>query len=250
MICRKCSFILQGSEKFCPNCGALSHEKPQNEKEEAVSTPAPPSILFSAPKEEVEVPQEFQPRIFSQENVQEEFSPKRKKNKAPALLIVLLVILVVALGGFTVMEYFDLAPVIMQYLETGAVASDGETTKTDSENSETTQAELPSGYGTVAPDINFKITICYVAADKSIALRKGPDNSYALLQSLQSGTKLQVLGGSVTNDTWVYAYVPSADIYGWVSGSFLSETDSFEKNDETTSVPAETTETVTENQQS
>ncbi len=244
MICRKCSFILQGSEKFCPNCGTPCNEKPQTEKEETVETPTPPSILFSAPKQDVDVPQEFKPRFFNEETMQEELKPERKKNKAPAVLIALLVLLVVALGGFTAMEYFDLAPAIMQYLETGMVTSEEESTQEAYENIEAAQAELPAGYGTVTPDINFKSTICYVASGKSVALRKGPDNSYALLQYLPSETKLQVLGASSTNDTWVYAYVPSTDTYGWVSASYLGETDLQTTQEETTYLTQETTATV------
>lgn len=234
MICRKCSFILQGSEKFCPNCGEPCSQKPQNEKTEEPTTPTPPSILFSSQRES-EAP-ETQPKIFRDEPDEEAETVKSKKSKAPMLLIALLVIVVLSVGGVTAMEYFGLAPVIMQYLETGnTVGEDADSTsEKGNDNAETTEGEYSSDLGVISPDISFKPTVCYVSTDKSLPLRKGPDNSYAPLNTLQSGCPLQVIGASLTVDTWVYVYVPVLDCYGWLSSSFLSDETALKSEDETT----------------
>lgn len=240
MICRKCSFILQGSEKFCPNCGADCSQKPQTEKEEDILTP-PPSVLFSAPKEQREAPPEIQQRIFREEPTEdEEEKTKPKKSKAPAILVSVLVIVILLVGGFTAMEYLGLAPVIMQYLETGNTVGDStEGSNESTSEHDTTEAIFSSSYGIVSPDINFKPTICYVATDKSLTLRKGPDDSYAPVETLETGCQLQVIGASNLNDTWVYAFVPTADSYGWLSSSFLSEASSLNENEEETTVQSE-----------
>ncbi|MBQ8503244.1 MAG: SH3 domain-containing protein [Clostridia bacterium] len=232
MICRKCSFILQGSEKFCPNCGADCSQKQQTEKTEEIQTPTPPSILFSAPKEREE-PAEYQQRIFREEPEDTEETVRHKKSKAPAILIALLIVIILSVGGVTAMEYLGLAPVIMQYLETGGTVEESDST-TQSTEPNTTEAEYPENYGIVSPDVNFRPTICYVATDSSLALRKGPDSSYAPIDFIESGSQLQVIGASNIYDTWVYVYVPYTDCYGWISSSFLSETSVIENTDEAT----------------
>ncbi len=225
MICRKCSYILGGSENFCPNCAEPCTQKPQNEKAEDTRPPVPPSILFPAAESKEDTP-ESQHRIFREE---QEMPPsdtkKHRKSRAPALLIVLLITVIVAVGGFTAAEYLGLAPAIMQYLEEGSAVNSDEV-----EESGTTAdvTEFSENHGVVSPDINYRPEICYVATDSSLTVRKGPDNSYAPLEQLESGCQLQVIGGSAVSDMWVYTYVPSLDCYGWVASSFLSASDVIE----------------------
>lgn len=242
MICRNCSFILQGSEKFCPNCGFDCAQKPQTEKSEEILPPEPPSILFSANKEQP-APQAEDHRIFREapeETIEEKVTPK--KSRAPAVLVFLLIAVILSVGGITVIEYFELGPIIANYLQTGGTAKDTQVTTETAEK--TTEGEYSQNYGVVSPDINFRPTICYVASDKSVCIRKGPDDSYAPIDLLESGIQLQVIGASNINDTWVYVYVPFVDCYGWLSASFLSDA-SVLTEEETTD--EETTENETEN---
>lgn len=238
MICRKCNFILQGSEKFCPNCGAATPENQQTEKTQEDTPVAPPAILFSSAKTAEANPS--QSAIFRDTPPEEEppESYMRKKSRAPLFLAGLFFIIVIFAGGFLFMEYFDLAPVIAGYLETGTTKSQEETTSTPT--TEPAISDYSDKMGVVSPDINFTPTICYVATSGSLPLRKGPDDSYAMISSLTVGCGLQVIGGTITNNNWVYVYVPTLDCYGWLNSSFLSEAN---LSEESTTESEETTET-------
>ncbi len=226
MICRKCSYILGGSENYCPNCAEPCTQKTQTEKAEDIQPPVPPSILFPSAESKEDVT-ELQHRIFREEAEPPNNKPKQKRSRAPAFLIVLLVTVIVAVGGFTAAEYFGLAPAIMQYLEAGSTVNSSEADRNSYSTTSSTQ-ELPENHGVVSPDINYRPEICYVATDSFLTMRKGPDNSYAPLEQLENGCQLQVIGGSMLSDIWVYAYVPYLDCYGWISSSFLSTGDTID----------------------
>lgn len=222
MICRNCKFSLQGSEKYCPNCGAPLH----TEKEEVFSQAEPPKapeIFFTPVKEE----EKDTPEIFRthRESTEEQPSKSTEKNKrakssskAPVVLMLLLIIAVLTVGLFVAAEKFNITPVILNYLG-------GTKTQTDA----TKSVYSPSGTlrpspedGTVVPDINYTSTEAYVARINLLSLRKGPSDAYGLIRSLESGTQLQITGGTAVTDSWIYVYVPSEDCYGWVNAAFVS----------------------------
>lgn len=232
MICRNCKFILQGSEKFCPDCGQECKENITVEKEEKIS---PPTILYTSEEESTENP------IFRDAEDKQNSKPKKSKTSAPAFLIFLLIVCVLTVGGFTAIEYFDLAPVIKDYILPDETAEYENSTEAPSV---TKEGEYSDSHGIISPDISFSPTICYVSSDKALALRKGPDNSYAMLMLVDSGTQLQIIGTSHTADEWVYVHIPAEECYGWLSSSYLTEAAPIQNNgqlhDETTS-EAETT---------
>ena len=222
MICRNCSFILQGSEKFCPNCGADCSSKQKTEKTEEIQPPVPPSIFFSAP------PQQSQGadtghRIFAEEEDDREADTKPKKSRTKAVLAALLTAVILIVGGFTAIEYFNLAPAIVNYLEAGATTKESQPDKAI--NSDKTEEEYPSDKGIISPDINYRPTVCYIVSDGSLPLRKGPDESYAPVVYLPSGAQVQALGASAAYESWVYAFFPAEEKYGWISASFLTDTE-------------------------
>lgn len=211
MICRNCKFILQGSEKFCPDCGQECKENITVEKEEKI----PPPTIFYASEGDSE-----ENTIFCESKDKRVSKRSGSKTSGPAFLIFLLIVCVLTVGGFTAVEYFDLAPVIKDYISPDAASVDEVSAEAPAA---TQEGEYSDSYGIVSPDISFTPTICYVSSDKAIALRKGPDNSYAMLMLVDSGTQLQIIGASHTDDEWVYVHVPSEECYGWLSGSYLTE---------------------------
>ncbi len=222
MICRNCSFILQGSEKFCPNCGADCSLKQKTEKTEELQPPVPPSIFFTSPNQQAQ-PSDTGHKIFAEEDEDREEIPRPKKSRAKPVLIALLTAVILLVGGFTAMEYFNLAPAIVNYLETGLTEPQSESDKTI--NSDKVEEIYPSDKGTIPPDINYKPALCYIATDSSLPLRKGPDESYAPVHYLPSGSQVQVMGSSAVHETWVYAFFPAEEKYGWISASFLCDTE-------------------------
>ena len=50
MICRKCNSILQGSEKFCPECGAPNSESKKSETVQESNIHSPPSVQLQPEK--------------------------------------------------------------------------------------------------------------------------------------------------------------------------------------------------------
>ncbi|MEE1320420.1 MAG: SH3 domain-containing protein [Acutalibacteraceae bacterium] len=221
MICRNCSFILQGSEKFCPNCGADCSLKQKTEKTEELQPPVPPSIFFTSPNQSQQNNSDH--RIFSEDDEEREEIKKAKKSRAKPVLIALLSAVILLVGGFTAMEYFNLAPVIVNYLETGLTQPQSESDKTIS--SDKVDSEFPSDKGIIPPDISYKPAICYVMSYSSLPLRKGPDEGYAPVVYISSGSQVQVIGSSSAYDSWVYAFFPTEEKYGWISASFLCDTE-------------------------
>lgn len=222
MICRNCSFILQGSEKFCPNCGADCSLKQKTEKAEELQPPTPPSIFFTSPNQQNQ-PSNMGHKIFDEEDEDREESSKPKKSRAKPLLIALLSAVILLVGGFTALEYFNLAPVIVNYLETGLTEPQNESDKTI--NSDNVEAEFPSDKGIISPDISYKPAVCYVASDSSLPLRKGPDEGYAPVVYIPSGSQVQVIGSSAAYESWVYVFFAAEEKYGWISASFICDTE-------------------------
>ena len=230
MICRNCKFSLQGNERYCPNCGAPLH----TEKEEVsaqTQPPQAPEIFFTPVKEEKDTPEIFRTHPDSSEEQAQPSAEKKKggtksSSKAPTALMLLLIIAVLTVGLFVAAEKFNITPVILNYLG-------GTKTQTDA----TKSVYSPSGTlrpspedGTVAPDINYTSTEAYVARINLLSLRKGPSDAYGLILSLESGTQLQITGGTAVTDSWIYVYVPSEDCYGWVNAAFVSLYTYNEKN--------------------
>lgn len=254
MICRNCKFSLQGSEKFCPNCGAPLTEKETEVKSEEVSLPQTPPIFFSPVKEELHSASESPPdEKEEKESISEkkEGSRNRKKDKssskAPAALMLLILLLVLITGLFVAVEHFDLAPAIMQYLNEDNTSPSDVTSRPDS-----AAVNFDNGQSVLSPDINYSPTQAYIARDNSLPLRKGPDDSYGLIMNLETGLQLQILGGTNLTDLWVYVYVPYHDCYGWICASYITlygnaDYTSLSKAEEST-VPTEesTQDTATE----
>lgn len=214
MICRNCKFSLQGSEKFCPNCGAPLSEK-TNDVSNNSSIPDPPRIFFTPVKNEeayINSSEELTD-ISSVSNPQ----PKKKKrarsvSKAPVALMLLLLLVILTTALVVTAEKLDVAPVILQHLKTDTVSTSSEPLHTDYSESS----------GTISPDISYSPTLAYVSKNNSLSLRHGPDNSYGLIMTLKSGCNLQILGGTSLNQRWIYVYVPVYDCYGWLNASFIT----------------------------
>lgn len=223
MICRNCKFNLQGSEKYCPNCGApLLAEK--KEITSQAEPPKAPEIFFTPVKEEEkDTPEIFRThRENSEEQTQTGTEKKQRgsksSSKAPVMLMLLLITAVLTVGLFVAAEKFNITPVILDYLG-------GAKTETDATELVYSPAEIltPSPEdGTVKPDINYTSTEARVARINLLALRKGPSDAYGLIRSLESDTQLQIMGGTAVTDSWIYVYVPSEDCYGWVNAAFVT----------------------------
>jgi len=224
MICRNCKFNLQGSEKYCPNCGApLCDEKESTSSQ--VSPPEAPGIFFTPVKQENE---KDTPAIFRSESSSDEEAapppPKKKESsasssKAPVVLMLVLITVVLTVGLFVAAEKFNLAPVLLNYLNNG-IRTDTDASELVFSPEETLRPAFHSG--TVTPDINYSPTEAYVAKINSLSLRKGPSDAYGLLKSLEAGCQLQITGGTALTDSWIYVYVPAEDCFGWVNAAFIS----------------------------
>ena len=217
MTCKRCSYILYGSENYCPHCGEVCRpdEKPQPIQE---SEPHPIFISQKSAFEDIS----SRNRIFDPEPPSEELSGESRKNvktkekgSSKGIIAFLSVLCVLLLSGavYTAMNYFDIVPAVADFL------SQRDTT---TEVSETTESEFASSLGVILPQINYAPVNCIVSSSKSISLRKGPSESYGQISLIPSGNEVQVIGGSAENESWVYVYVHSEDLYGWVSASFIS----------------------------
>lgn len=219
MTCKKCSYILYGSENYCPHCG----EKRQTEEEQQIKKEeADPKPIFIS-RETFSDDSNLRGRIFQPEPPLEDVSdfpkekPQRKEKSSSRGVIAFLSVLCLLLLGtaiFTAMDYFDIAPAVADFL------SQRETTAESS--TEPSNGEFASSFGTISPQINYAPVNCVVSSANSISLRKGPSDSYGQISSLQSGSEVQVIGGSADSKNWVYVYVTAEDLYGWVSASFIS----------------------------
>ena len=246
MICRSCKFSLQGSEKFCPECGAPLCEAKEEKNSAPLPLPEAPGIFFAPVKEKQE---DEAPAIFRhQEPVreQEEKPPQRltkSASKAPVVLMLLLLLVVLITGLFLAVEHFDIAPAIMKYLEGG---TDNESTENTLVFAPETSADYNRNLGIIEPDISYSPTLAFVSNISLLSLRKGPADTYGLLESLEADTQLQILGGTSISDRWVYVYIPFSDCYGWVNAAFVTLYSGIEAAPQITTEPAEEEPETTE----
>ncbi len=213
MLCRNCNYILSGEEAFCPHCGQAvktqEREKEENEKNDVslhvteLPSPKKKSSIFDVES------------IESSDSEAEK--PESRKSKGAVAVISLFVLILVAVAVFTSLEYFDLMPAIASFLSEKP-SSPGNTSAVS-----TTSSQLSGSEGMISPEINYKPTLHTVTSQKPLPLRKGPGDTYAPIDYIPHGTRLQIIGGSLSSDNWVYVYIPSEDIYGWLNASYLMQ---------------------------
>ena len=206
MLCRNCNNKLSGEEDFCPHCGIpqkltdVSSSKDKNSDDEKSSPPKQESSIFQT-----------EPVYIYTDPPKE-----NKKSKGTLVFISIFIFTLLSIGGVTLADYLQLTPAFSSIFQT-------QTTTQSEDDNLTVSQNYDSSLGTIAPDINFKGTLCTVSAEKGLPLRKGPDNSYAKLEQITFGTNLQIIGKSLQNDLWGYVYIPSLDLYGWLLCSYLSD---------------------------
>lgn len=205
MLCPNCNNSLAGNESFCPHCGqAIKKQEEKNDK---------PAVNFKISESEEESSRSiFDTEIISSDSENEQAKKSSPKRGLAVTLVSLFTLILVIIAALTAVEYFDLVP---------AISSLNLKQTTDTLVS-ATRSELDGSEGLLPPEINYKPLVCTVSSQKALPLRKGPNDSYALISSVKSGTRLQITGGCIENDMWVYVYVPSDDIYGWLNASYLT----------------------------
>jgi len=219
MTCKRCSYILYGSENYCPHCGEKCKEEevPQNPTPEA--EPKPIFISRETAFEDVA----SKNRIFQPETAFEEVSAPseektRKKEKgagkAVTAMLSVFCVLLFCTALFMAADYFGIVPAVAELILPEETTAESTT--------DNLQGEFASSFGTVSPQINYAPVNCVVSSANSISLRKGPSDSYGQISSLVSGSEVQVIGGSAESKNWVYVYVVKEDLYGWLSASFIS----------------------------
>ena len=208
MTCKNCNNTLSGTEDYCPYCG--TPQKFPDIKITSTEEKEPPPIKTT----ESSIFQSEPVYIYSE-------TPKDKKDsktKIAVTMVSLFLLTLLFIGGFSVAEYFNLTPAFSSLFSTLP------TNEPDTPDYEiTTEGEFDISLGLVSPDISFRSTLCTVISEQGLPLRKGPDNAFAQIETLPDGTALQVMGKSLNNNVWVYVYIQSLDLYGWVSGSYISE---------------------------
>lgn len=219
MTCKKCSYILYGSENYCPHCGEKCKEDDSVQNQKTETEPKPifisrdPSFEDTASKNRI-----FQPETAYEEVLDSPELRARKKQKGvsrglTALLSVFCVLLFCT-AIFMAADYFGIVPAVADLFSANTTAPENTT--------DTPEGEFASSFGTVFPQINYAPVNCVVSSANSISLRKGPSDSYGQITFLKSGSEVQVIGGSSTEENWVYVYVSEEDLYGWLSASFIS----------------------------
>ncbi len=221
MTCKNCNNTLVGTEDFCPYCGT-------SQKEVEIKAVPTEEKIDSSKKPESSIFQSEPVYIYAE-------PPKEKKDaktKVATVLVSVFLLTLLAVGGLSLAQYFNLTPAFSSLFSTLPSQE-----STSSPN--TSEGEFDSDLGLVAPDISFKSTLCTVTSEKGLPLRKGPDNTYAQTELLEVGTSVQVTGKSLQNDVWVYVYVPSLDFYGWISASYISRSSAIKDPDITENTPSE-----------
>ena len=242
MLCSNCNYILSGEEAFCPHCGQAIKMQEIKKDEEAENDIVINVTDLPSPK--------GKSTIFDQEPTEgsayEAEEPQGKKSRGGLVVISLFVLILVATAVFTCLEYFDLAPVIASYIS--------EKTSSPEDNALiTTASELSGTEGMLPPEISYKPVIHTVTCVKPLPLRKGPDEGYAPVGYVQHGTRLQVTGGCLANDRWVYVYIPAKDAFGWLDASYLMQdsvplsTSPSEKDEDTIAAEVDGTTLKSEN---
>lgn len=218
MICRNCKFSLQGNENFCPNCGAPLSEEESEKSAQQITPPPAPEIFFTPVRQNI---RQENPVFRNDAHTGYADPPlsekkRRRSPRAPFILLLVMLIAVLVMGIFAAAEHFDVAPVIMQYLSGTPSHNSTQATEPDTEKAQLTDT------GIIVPEISYTPTQAFVSNKASLSLRKGPSDSYGLVRSLTSGCQLQILGGTVNDEIWVYVYIPYHDCYGWLNSSFIT----------------------------
>lgn len=228
MTCKRCSYILYGSENYCPHCG---EKNLQNNEQPTPNETAEPKPIFTT-QDTWQEDMSTKSRIFQPEpSAFETNEPENKKQKAKSngkgavVFLSVLCALLVCLAAFTAMDYFDITPAISDFLSPREEATTAENL--------VSEKEFEAVFGTIEPQVSYAPTECIISSAKSISLRKGPADSYAQIDVLASGCEVQVIGGSAHTEDWAYVYVPEVDLYGWLCTSFMSGDIPTEENETT-----------------
>lgn len=219
MTCKKCSYILYGSENYCPHCGEQCKEPETPANPTTETEPKPIFISRNQSFEEVASKSRiFQPETAFEESYasSERKSHRKEKGFSRALTAFLSVLCILLFGTalFMAADYFGFTPV------SDLFTSEETTTE---KLTDALQQEFASTFGTISPQVNYSPVNCTVSSSGSISLRKGPSDSYGQIAPLSSGSEVQVIGGSAEDSNWVYVYVLNEDLYGWISASFISD---------------------------
>ena len=218
MTCKKCSYILYGSENYCPHCGEQCKEPEPSSNQPTEAEPKPIFISRNQPFEDVASKSRiFQPETAFEESCGVSEGKLRKKEKGSSrgltAFLSALCILLFGTALFMAADYFGFTSV-SEILSPQEQTTEGLTDEL--------QQEFASTFGTISPQINYSPVNCTVSSAESISLRKGPSDSYGQIETISSGSEVQVIGGSAEDSNWVYVYVLKKDLYGWLSASYIS----------------------------
>ena len=223
MICRNCNYILSGSEQFCPHCGA---SLPVNTKEahEQVHKASPPDIFTSEKSRDTDEIKQPSNRIFlpADETPGEyETSSSGKGKKATVIVSLCLLLVFLCTAAFFITQKLDISPVLSALAPTEELTTSAPAT--------TQTAILPENFGIIAPDISYKPLNCYLTSKVAIPLKKGPDDVYATVARINAGEQLQIIGGCLLDEQWMYIYYPTKNCYGWIESAFLTPVQNLEE---------------------
>lgn len=217
MLCKNCSNPLNGSERFCPHCGQALPlpENVQKDLQEQAE------LNHTGKFQIADIPDDTHCSIFDSEVDDPPLSEtthnaKKGRRKMAGALMGVFAVILLAIALFTAMQYFDLLSPVASYLSVK---------QTTEGLVSTSFATLKGDEGLLMPQINYKPSLYTVTSPQSLSLRKGPNDGYALISLVPTGTSLQVIGGSINKEGWVYVYVPSLDFYGWLDAAYLSGAD-------------------------
>ncbi len=208
MQCRNCKNTLSGDEDFCPRCGIPqkltdigSVIKDTHETVEEKNEPDDKSSIFHTEP------------VYIYTDPPKESAPK--KSKAATVFVSLFIITLLIIGAVTLGDYFNLVPALSDILISNNI--------TEPSAEEPSYEDIDTTLGVIPPDINYKSHIYTVSSQNGLPLRKGPDNSFAVIDTVSYGTDVQLIGRSLQNNIWGYVYIPSLDYYGWLMCSYLAE---------------------------
>ncbi len=208
MQCRNCKNTLSGDEDFCPRCGIPQKltdigsviKDTQGTAEEKNEPDDKNSIFHTEP-------------VYIYTDPPKESAPK--KSKAATVFVSLFIITLLIIGAVTLGDYFNLVPALSDIL----ISND----TTEPSDEEPSYEDTDTTLGVIPPDINFKSRVYTVSSQQGLPLRKGPDNSFAVIDTVSYGVDVQLIGRSLQNNIWGYVYIPSLDCYGWLMCSYLTD---------------------------
>lgn len=218
MLCKNCNKPLNGSESFCPYCGqALT--LPESQKDSSDKKVEENEINHSGNFEISDIPENVHCSIFDSDSIDVPLSETaekkdKKRSKTAMTLVGLFVFILLAIALFTAVQYFDLLTPVLSYLKTDST-TEGLVS--------TSYSELRGDEGLLPPEINYKPEVYTVTCQGSLSLRKGPSDDYALISLVPSGMRLQITGARMNCLSWVYVYIPSLDLYGWLNAAYLTK---------------------------